>query len=486
VKEFKCVFVVLLVILAQVYCTGQDYRALRTGPYSGINAQSVHPAYHRHNTIKWDINLIGAGIDVSTNYGHFNNKSGIRFIRTLPEIIESAESIENSEDIASELDISYSSTKNTRAHLDLELNGPGFYINLSRYSIGLFSKISFLGLMNDLPNYNQSVEIGNTGFNERFEFPKAEVAMISLAQIGLSISSSVGVSSYSHLHYGVNIKNYKSTDLVYAQSNRQTEAVKSADSLLLIDAEFEGAFFSNFNHELETQESNYNPSINGNGWGMDIGVIYEKRQNSYSNNSLKLAASISDIGYVNYTDGFYHHFTLDNGFIVEQNITDESITDELSKLLDIEDKVYIDQSQEKSILAPATINLMAEYVYDDRLLFNISIRENIPNISPIERSSYISATAQYNHKWWGFTAPLSLYNHSALRVGSALRLGPLTLGTDNLLPLILPVNLRAANFYFSLNINSSMLDFLEGRSSRNRSKGKSPSIKNVKCYYFDN
>ena len=129
---------------------------------------------------------------------------------------------------------------------------------------------------------------------------------------------------------------------------------------------------------------------------------------------------------------------------------------------------------------------MAEYVYDDRLLFNISIRENIPNISPLERSSYISATAQYNYKWWGLTVPLSVYNHSALRLGTALRLGPLTLGTDNLVPLILPTNLRAANFYFSLNINSSMLDFLCGRSNRSKSKGKSPSIKNVKCYYFDN
>ncbi len=470
----------------QVSCIGQDFRGLKVGPYSGMNAQMTHPAYNRHNGLKWDINLIGAGIDISTNYGHFNNKSGIQFLRTLPEIIDAAESIENTEDVASTLNLSYSSTNNTRAHLDVELNGPGFYINLPKYSIGLFSKISLLGHMNDLPNYDQSVEIGNIGYNQSFEFPRAEVAMMSLAQIGLSMSSTIDISSYSYLHYGANIKNYKSTDLIYARSNRQTEAVKSMDSLLLVNAEFEGAFFSNINYELETQESNYDPSINGNGWGMDIGVIYEKRQNSYDNKSLKLAVSISDIGYINYTDGFYHHFTLDNGFIVEQNITDESITDEINKLLDIEDKVYLDQSQEKSILAPATINLMAEYVYDNRLLFNISIRENIPNISPLERSSYISATAQYNYKWWGLTVPLSVYNHSALRLGTALRLGPLTLGTDNLVPLILPTNLRAANFYFSLNINSSLLDFLGGRSNRSKSKSKSPSIKNVKCYYFDN
>lgn len=482
--------VIVFSILIPLSVLSQDFRALRVGPNSGINAHAFNPSYHRTNDIKWDVNFIGAGIDISNNYFKWENTSAIRLFLNTNEIIDKIQSgIQSTDDIAPTFNIKYSNSKNTRAHIDLELVGPGFLLNFNKFSIGMFSKTSLLAHMNDFPNWKDSHTIADLGYDLEFGFPTADFSVLSLAELGLSFSTSIEMGDYSFLHLGVNLKNYHSTDIFYAQSLKPTIAIKKVDSLFYESGQFDAAFFTGFTYDEETKQASYSPERKGDGYGIDLGMTMELNENSYDEGSILIGASILDLGYIDYYNGFYHHITLDDGYILKRDFLDESITTELIKSLDIDDKFYVQFSPNKRVIAPATINLFGEYDFSENIVFNLSTRQNVPVISPIEKSSFINLTGQYNRRWFSYTLPLSLYNNESLKVGSAFRLGPLTLGTDNLFSLLLPIDISAANVFFNLNINSSMFPIWNrkkrGYKEYNQKKRGSRSNKKVKCYPFD-
>ncbi|MEZ5022530.1 MAG: hypothetical protein R2728_04580 [Chitinophagales bacterium] len=53
---------------------------------------------------------------------------------------------------------------------------------------------------------------------------------------------------------------------------------------------------------------------------------------------------------------------------------------------------------------------------------------------------------------------VSLYRWNDLRVGTYLRMGPLTVGTENLNSWVIPGRLEGSDIYLSLKINSAMFE----------------------------
>ena len=486
-KDIYWRIVLFVCLFLSTNLSSQDYKGLRIGPFAGINGTFSNPAYARTSATSWDLNLISTGTDLSNNYFHFNNTSAIGLLNRRQDLINKIETgVDNADQIAETFNISYSDKNNTRAHFQSEVVGPSFILHLNKWSIGVYNKASILFHMNDFPNFNLSNGIADLGFNEEFDFPEGDFSILSLAEAGLSISRTIEAGNYSYLHIGSNLKLYRAYDLISASSEISSTASKLENAVHFDDAEFEAAYFSGLSIDTETNQTTYSPTQKGTGAGIDIGFIYEMKQSNFDNGGLKLGVSFHDLGFINFSDGYFHHFTIDDGIISNAEFLDESYTAELLKELDIADKNYIEVAQVKRIATPATVNFLVEYAYSSNLLFNVTVRENLPTGSPVEKASFLSASAQYNKKWLGVTVPLSLYNHEVLRLGTGVRLGPLTLGTDNIIPLLLPVNLRAINFYMGLSLNSSMFNFRKrDKGSYRKEKSKNGNTKNVKCYYFD-
>jgi len=72
---------------------------------------------------------------------------------------------------------------------------------------------------------------------------------------------------------------------------------------------------------------------------------------------------------------------------------------------------------------------------------------------------------------------MTLYNWQDFRLGTSMRIGFLTVGSDNIGGFVGKSALTGMDFYFSLKANPFTLNFLGG--SGGRRKGKS-----VKCYKF--
>ncbi len=482
-------FMAFLLLWSYVLCHGQDFRSLRFGEQSGIASQQFNPAYNANKKNAWDLNLFGLGLDISNNYFRFDKTSFLQFVNSRDEIIENIEmGIDDTDDIDSIFNIQYYNYKNTRAHIDAELAGPGILLNFKTFSIGVYSKLKIIAHMNDMPNWKDANVLADITYGIPYQFPTANFSMASWLEMGVNFSTSFETDEYSKIHLGVNLKNYKAYDLLYARSRDKTLSVKHVDSLYFEDARFDAAYFNGFDYDETSGSGSYTPSFHGNGYGLDLGFVYEFRNNYFEESDLSLGLSIIDLGFTNYYNGHYHHIDLNQGFIIKEKFLDEFFTTELTKDLDIDEKVYLERGVSKKIIMPMTINVFADYRLNQNILLNLAVRENIPGISPMQRSSFASFTGQYRTKWWSYTLPLSLYNHQFVHFGSAFKIGPLTIGSDNILPLFLPLDLKSANFYISMNINSAMFTWLEGFSRKKGSKknrGKSlPSQRKVKCYEF--
>lgn len=478
----------LIILFCSLFTTlhSQQFSGLKVGSYSGIHSIHANPASIRTSNLKWDLSIAGAGLDVSNNLLEFPSTSFIAFYNNTTDQISQNfdEAIKDSDQIESLLGLRFLSNNNSRAHLDLEVFGPGFMIQTSKMSIGVYSKFRAFSHINDIPNFSQSNEISDLTSGDNFDFPESDLSYMDWIEIGLSLSTTLTLDDYSALHLGGNLKKLDAYNVFYSSSNQPTKAIKWQDSLYIENGNFEYALFTGLDFDETSEEYSYDHQKSGSGWAFDLGFIYEWKQSRYSNRNQKIGLSVADIGMINYTAfGHFQQINIDDGFILRSQFLDEHLITELQKELEIEDKELLTFSNQRRIKTPGILQVFYDTPLHNNWNLRISIKENIPAISPVERASVIMATGYYDHKWVGASFPVSLYNHQYLRVGTALRLGPLSFGTDNLIPIFLPTNLRAFNGYIALKLNSEMFSFLKRTAYYKNPKSKQGSS-DVKCYEF--
>ena len=93
----------------------------------------------------------------------------------------------------------------------------------------------------------------------------------------------------------------------------------------------------------------------------------------------------------------------------------------------------------------------------------------------------LALTPRYDHQWWGVALPVTYYAFDQLRVGLAVRVGPVFFGTDQLGGFTGTPQLRGADFYAGIKLfpfwNS------EGRD-RSRPSRRPRDGRDVPCYKF--
>jgi len=481
---FRNLLLILIVSFVIADAKAQQFSGLKVGDYIGLNSIDLNPALSRTSSLQWDLNIVGLGLDISNNLLEFPKTSFISFLSSRKSMIENNfdEALEDSDHIESMLGLRFLNNENTRAHLELEVLGPGIMIQTEKISFSLFSKFRAFTHINDVPNFARSVYISDLNSGDSFELKESNLSYMDWREIGLSISTSFNIDDYSSIHMGSSVKKLDSYNVLYIKSNQANTATKFNDSIHFENANFENAFFSGLDYDEELQSYNYDNQKVGQGYAIDIGFIYQWKQSRYSDRNQKIGISFTDIGVINYQEnGLYQHITLIDGVIEKSKFLDENLITELQKELEIDDKNYISLSNKQSINTPGLMQVFMDTPLTKNWNLRVSIRENIPLFSPIERPSIIMATGYYDRKWIGASFPVSIHNHQYLRLGAALRLGPLSIGTDNLVPIFLPTSLRAFNGYFTLKLNSDMFSFLKRTSYYKGPKSKQGSSK-VKCY----
>jgi hypothetical protein len=204
--------------------------------------------------------------------------------------------------------------------------------------------------------------------------------------------------------------------------------------------------------------------------GVDMGVVYEWRPqtfkkdmacNCYDPNDgkkYKIAAgfSVIDFGALRFKRGQYSRdFTADiqNWDVGNANFPDglQSLDDTISSRFTVNEG-----SKYFTVWLPTRFNLFVDYnIWKDfGVMGTATISPNMsPNRNMVHHVSTFSIIPKYDSKWFGAYLPLSIDEFANVSLGATLRLGPLTIGTQDLLSLFAKKYVYNAEVHASLKVS---------------------------------
>ena len=210
---------------------------------------------------------------------------------------------------------------------------------------------------------------------------------------------------------------------------------------------------------------------NGRGTGIDLGVAYVyhkpeyKQPGGYKDNHsqylYKIGFSLLDIGSIKYKDVYYANIV--NNSKLGWNIVDEKAkfdnTDPGGDLVNAvlnELPNFKSGSRTERIGLPTRAALTLDYQIRPHWFINGTILQSLRGrySKHARHQSYIMVAPRYEREFWEVSVPVFMeYDYRSLRPGLSLRLGPLYLGTNSLIPYFRAKGMRDADFYIGLTLS---------------------------------
>jgi len=206
----------------------------------------------------------------------------------------------------------------------------------------------------------------------------------------------------------------------------------------------------------------FRPKVDNYKYGMDGNPDYlDPRKEKYK---VKVGLGIIDMGFTPYQrdNGVFGEYFADLPDIDIEETFGAAFEDfENSGLQGFEDtlaSIFNETSAKKgtyNVSLPMRINAYLDYNLWKNFYANLgaSIAPGFKkNPEKTRGISEFSLTPRYEHKWFALYLPLSMNTLGNMHFGTGVRLGPLSLGTNDILPLFAKSTIYDANVYMNLSI----------------------------------
>ena len=463
----------------------QFFTGLRSSPYGGVTNVGWNPAIADAPFIA-DVNLIGLGMNVGNNY------VGIDRNLYMKKDYKGNNTGNFQDDFLKER----LNGHNKAAYIGMQVQGP----------------LSFMCTWGKGENQNKNAFAFSYNVNYIFNMDKVDETFARIAYLGVGSKAqdAVGFLDKSLNNQNINTRTMAWADygltysrVVYDQGDH---FVKVGGTLKLLQGMAAGfVYVKDLKykwHEYDTlnifqTEAKYAYSqglVSSKGYpagdmtsniknlmnfkyappsvGFDLGATYEWRPKKdkykyqmdctdhwrFDQNRYTLAAGISiiDIGAIRYKKGEYSgNFTAD---ITDWRVKDAKFPDGLQSIDDtIRSRftVHPDGKNFFTMVLPTRINMFLDYniAYGFGLNLSGTIAPNMaPNRNMVHHTSSITFTPKYDHAWFGFYLPVTYDALGNVSMGTTLRIGPLIVGTQDLLGLFAKKFVYNADVHVALKI----------------------------------
>ncbi len=364
------------------------------------------------------------------------------------------------------------------------MTGPAFSFKIGdENSIGFFTNLRAAFSTQTIPSELGYYQVYQTQRNTPLEVKKGMIAGMVWSEIGLSYARKIYISD-GYLGVGANIKLLNGYEAGFAHNLTSFTAVQQLGDTVSINTPDIEFGYTNSNLGIIDGDS-FSRDKNGGGIAVDLGVtyVYEGGEDNYK---LKLGASILDFGRINFNRnaGKYRlNYEGDNEFSAS-DYSDLTNPDDLVEVVSL--NVYnntetIKTNSQFGLWLPTAISLQADYMIIPMFYVNGVLVQRFPALgAAVERGNMLAITPRFEHQWFAAALPLVVYNYKHVNIGATVRLGYLTLGTENLGSLMSSSsNFTGTDFYVGLKINPFNLGLNFGGGG-----GRGRGGKKVKCYEF--
>ena len=475
----KYLLAILLFALGTLCINAQNNLGHNTDNYAGVYSLSYNPAEIVDSRFKFHMNVVSFGTTFSNNY------IGIK--RTA--LFSERDLAFDDENFADNYLIERLNGKKKGVYLSTEIMAPlSFMANFGKKhnnAIGFNMRVRMQTNVNGASeslatmSYNELLlsDLYNVGIqNENFSIQNniwTEYGLTygrDVINTGRHFVSAAGTAKLTH-----GLAN------VYFYSDNMNVAFPSDSSVSVDDSDINFGFSSVLGGNLENLESG---DILGNGkygFGFDLGAVWEFRPNAdkykyeldgnpdyldprKEKYKVKVGVGLLDMGFTNYErdNGVFGEYYADRADIdIEESFGaafDEFGNSGLQAFEDTISSLFVETTAEKGtykVSLPMRINAYVDYNIWKGFYANLaaSIAPAFKNNPEKTRGiSEFSITPRFEHKWFSFYLPVSVNTHGNPHFGTGMRVGPLALGTNDILPLMGKKTIYDANFYMNLSI----------------------------------
>ena len=464
----------VLVICCWSASTAQSFQGLQTSNYAGVTGALSNPANIVDNRYKVDVALTGLDLTVGNNYAGIKRSS----LAYKGNLFSQPDFYNWNPNVFKNLVIN-NNRYDKAGYFSMRYQLPSFLITLSKkdavaLNLSVRSMFNVSGVSQQLIDFFY-YDFGNTGmFNKTLENKHLSLQQMTWAEAGLTYARVIKLEGPHFIKVGVTPKLLFGLEAAYAYIDNLQYKVSTKDTFSFFKSEVGYGHSDNFDAIGNSNASFFKPTAYP-GFGGDVGVVYEWRpevdkykydmdgktglwrrdKNKYK---LKAGLSIIDIGGIKYRKGGQSgDFVAD---VTRFNINDlaAASTGKLDSLLMSKFK-RVETKQTFFMMLPTAVNLLVDYHLWKP--FYVSYSANLTNFFPNRESKVneyttMSLAPRFDHKWFGLTVPinfqtLAMQRGQPVTIGTMLRLGPLVVGTNDILSFT-STDIYGASVYFLLKV----------------------------------
>jgi len=427
--------------------SAQKYLGLSNSNYSGVYGSQYNPAKLTDEKVKVAVNLVSVNGLVNNDYYKFKNLNSFGGF-TLDELGNGAShnggngALINLGIVGEVLGPSFQFTVNNKL-------GFGFSSRVRLFGQGKNINSAFLNALNgnlgtDNPGLATIPLVDNTGFG---------INTTALTDLGVKGAYAVIDNNDLKLSLGASVKLYKGAGLNRFESNGHNLIYNNNPSNPTISAtNINWDLYTNLNPEKSLNEYGFGDFFGGaTGFGGDFGAeLTLKEASGDKPYFLKFGASVNDIGAIKYND--IRKLSIRGaGSAIDPSKID--IFDLNATADYLRSRGYNTTLTTSSVSQglPTNLNLYADYAITKRFFVSANGLINLANTNSTNPyyHSFVGLVPRFESKWVDVSVPLT-YNFMSqdFKPGLALRLGPLSVGSDDLK--ILFTESKGANIYAGL------------------------------------
>ncbi len=458
----RLITLICVMVFSITNVTAQDFLGFSNSNYAGVTGIDLQPASVVDSRYKLDVNFVGGSVFLYNNYIGIHTDA-LRDEGAFKDTLFQTNYL-----------VFKKNDKDKSVFLRSNINLPSALYTISNKDAVAFTwrvrtYLNVDGVSNDLATLAYNDLNYPSLHNVELKNDKLNIQMMSWAEYGGTYGRVLMDEGKHFLKAAARVKLLQGLGAAYLYASNLDYKFTSNDTLSLFRSEIKYGHSSNFNDIGENVKYKF---VSSPGFGLDLGAVYEYRPKwnnykyemdgdtnlymKYKNKyRFKIGFSILDIGGIKFKRG-----ELSRDFTADIDFWDIDQLNGVKSLGQVEDTLktlftYHDTKPTFRMNLPTAISTQFDLmVYADfyvNFTTYLAVRYK-NNENKIHDITTISITPRWDQKWFGIFLPFSYNPMTGQNFGISLRMGPLIIGTTDLLPYIATRNIYGTDVHVALKV----------------------------------
>jgi len=421
------------------YARSQSYFGFRDDNYAGIQSAIFNPSAIAASKYSADVTLFSA-----SGTGQ-NDLYSVNF----------ASILDGSYDFDTEANKNFKS--NNRGNFNIDVLGPSVMFNITPvHSMAIFTRVRSVTNIVDVNGQLVDEVNKDADFSNSFMIQGGNPNGVtnSWAEIGASYATVLLDRDDNFIKGGITVKYLMAGVNGYLNGNDISVAFNRNNANPQQSEYYStGTLRTAASYDYDNGED---PKFDAGsaGVGVDLGFTYEYQTNCHTcignRYKFKLAASITDIGKLNYKNVVENTYNL-NGRVTQDDI------ESADNIFEFFNANYTKVSSRKGIQAnlPTALHTNFDWNINQKFYLNLSTDFSLVDAKKVNGTAIansVSFTPRYETRQFSFYVPVTYMQYSGTQIGAGFRAGPLFVGSGTLFTNLFSNSSKGCNIYAGLKI----------------------------------